>query len=932
MKSFLFSLLVFLSLPSFAKDLYALKLDNLSEPVSKELVTLFPDKDVPGYARSEIDDILKWLHKKLNYDQVQAFIVDKNQVEFKILPIQRIRSIQYSGIQAFSEREVSSTFNIKPEQALDNDLIYESAEKIQKLYQDAGYMGAEVNVEFVPVENNRTDILVSIIENKLTLIKKIKITSINTKLAERLEKELRSKVNKPYTDQQNSEIQRIISEELRDKHYFKAEVVGPEAIFNESEDEVDLNFKIEKPFLYNLSFNGNKEFSYSKLEETLDIDNYTTNNPNIAQELGSKLKNHYLSKGFARVDIEAKEAPTKDPFSFQILFEINEGPQIRIDDIQFSGNLSRESNFYKKKLKAVATEIIQDGFYSKDDLEKSLQSLKVEMQNEGFLIAKIISTRTQYTKNKDSINIFVNFDEGPLTILTAVNIVGNRSIPLDELVIATELQSNGPLRLNQLESAKQKLRAYYMERGYLEMTITNENEDLVIYDESNTKATVQFKIYEGPRVEVASIVVEGNTYTKEKIIRLELEFKEGDLLTPTKIEDSISRLQRTGYFIRADIKTLEEKTNVALRTVVVSVQEREPGTFTAGAGFTNERGLTLRGYSGVSYGNIMGTGRGISFRLQGNYNVTEIKFLEFKVNAGYLEPYLFDTRVRGKVYASRERAVSSLANNQGFETNRYTYSLEKDFTSHLTGVYQILDLRQTFKFPLDAKDQITKVNIASTGPSLILDYRDNFLYPTKGSISKLSLEYASPTLGSGYATPDQGFSPTIKFYQVEGSYTHYFQLRERWILSNQVRAGYLENISERSDGAIPFDLDRGFFLGGQDTIRGFNAGERLPSLIDLGITRDGNDYLLRTNATKYLVKSEIRFPIWNSIGGSVFYDGGYVYIKDQRLADNYRDAIGFSVSYNTPGGPLNIVIGKKLDQNKDQNESETAFYLTFGVF
>ena len=917
--------LFLLSSFAWARELYTLRLDNLPIPIVQELKNLYPDKTSEGYSRSEIDEILKWLHKKLNYDQIQALLNDKNQVEFFIIPIQRVRFVQFHGLRAFSEKEISSSFNVKAEQALDTEQVYEAAEKLQKMYQDAGYMASEVEIEFVPQENNHTDVIVQVTENKLTMIKNIKITSIHQKLAEKLEKELRSRLNKPYTDQQNSDIQKVIHDELHEEHYFKAEVIGPEIVFNESEDEADLNFKIDKPFQYSLIFNNNKEFSVSHLEEILDIENYTTNNPNIAQELGSKLKNHYLHKGFARVDIEAKEAPTKDPFAFQIIFDINEGPKVRIDEIQFSGRLSRDSKFYKEKLNDVATEIIHDGFYSKDELEKSLQNLKVEMQNEGFLLAKIISTRTQYTKNKDSINLFVNFDEGPLTVLTTVTMAGNKSFSTEELIQATELEPNGPLRLNQLENARQKLRSFYMEKGHLEMAIVNENEDLVIYDETNTKATVQFKIYEGPRVEVASIVVEGNTYTKEKIIRLELEFKEGDILTPSRIEDSISRLQRTGYFIRADIKSLEEKTNVAQRTIVVSVQEREPGTFTAGAGFTNERGLTLRGYSGVSYNNIFGTGRGFSFRAQGNYNVTEIKFLESKFNAGYLEPYLFDTRVRGKIYVSRERAVSSLSNNQGFETNRYTYSLEKDFTSHLTGIYQLFDLRQTIKFPLDNRDLISKTNIASTGPSLILDYRDNFLYPTKGSISKLSLEYASPPLGS---------SPTIKFYQVEGSYTHYTQVRPRWIFSNSFRAGYLENISERTDGGVPFDLDRGFFLGGQDTIRGFNidSGERLPNLLDLGITSDSFDYILKTNATKYLIKSELRFPIWNSFGGSVFYDGGYVTIKDQFLSDNYRDAVGFSLSYLTPGGPLNLVWGFKLDRNEALNEKPYAFYLTFGVF
>ena len=74
-------------------------------------------------------------------------------------------------------------------------------------------------------------------------------------------------------------------------------------------------------------------------------------------------------------------------------------------------------------------------------------------------------------------------------------------------------------------------------------------------------------------------------------------------------------------FSRADIRTLEEGTNVAERTLIITVAERDPGVFRFGAGVNNERNLTVRGFTGISYNNLRGTGRAVSTRVELKSNV-----------------------------------------------------------------------------------------------------------------------------------------------------------------------------------------------------------------------------------------------------------------------------------------------------------------------
>src|SRR5690606_2250153 len=145
----------------------------------------------------------------------------------------------------------------------------------------------------------------------------------------------------------------------------------------------------------------------------------------------------------------------------------------------------------------------------------------------------------------------------------------------------------------ELDTNIENLKRYYWDQGYLDMIIENEREGLVQYNPTGTEATLNFKLKEGPVIKVGSIVVDGLTQTQELVVRMELEFAAGDLLTPQRIQDSQYRLQRLGLFSLVDISTLETGTPISERTIIVKVLERDPGFFTSGLGLSNEFDLTV---------------------------------------------------------------------------------------------------------------------------------------------------------------------------------------------------------------------------------------------------------------------------------------------------------------------------------------------------
>jgi outer membrane translocation and assembly module TamA len=116
-------------------------------------------------------------------------------------------------------------------------------------------------------------------------------------------------------------------------------------------------------------------------------------------------------------------------------------------------------------------------------------------------------------------------------------------------------------------------------------------------------------------------------------------------------------------------------------------------------------------------------------------------------------------------------------------------------------------------------------------------------------------------------------------------------------------------------------------LGGRSTIRGFNPVTQsipLPQEIEGGIKVDSHFYL---------VKSELRFPIWGSLGGAVFYDGGMVDVTGPSAfihALDWRDSAGVGIRYNTPVGPLSVDYAQKLSRDTLRT-AEGLFEIHFSI-
>lgn len=904
-----------------------LDLSHLSEPVQKDVLKNFPQLTTGNFTLQTIDDVIRFLQLKPDYDTVQIFEVTEGHFEVRTERSTRIASVRYQGFKAMSESEAKSLFGVSSSDLFNQEQLISGGERLRLQYHQLGYRNAIIDLEIPRDVEGNVNLVVKMNEGVQTQIGSLTFISPNEDLNKTLQSRLSRYKGYALTDSQLADIQKKIREFLNNKYYVRAEISGPDVVLSTDEAKAALTFKLDKVESYSLEFYGNQEVSTSALSQALDLGNFYSANPNVSSELAAKIKNVYLSRGFARAEVQGDETEGKKPFTRKVRFNIDEGPRIKIARYVFNGNVSRKPEYYSKLLVDQSSNLIQKGYYNKEELDAGLESFRVELQNQGYLLAKINSMRTQYNKERTEVSVYLNIDEGPITIVTDVKFTGNEAVGSGELLSAVQISPNQPLQLGQVEKAIQNLRTYYNEKGFIEMSLLNEKEDLVTYSEDNTKAVIHFKLSEGPQVRIASIVLDGNSFTKDYVLLKRIDLQPGDIVTPSKVEEATAKLQRAGYFDTVEIRTLEEKTNVTNRTLVIKVTEKTPGLWVIGAGATNDLGFTTRGYAGVGYNNLFGTGRGISFREEGSYNVTQIKYPEYKASLEYVEPYLFQSKFRGRINLTRSSLLTDYNTRKISDVNQTTYSVERDLTSHITATYEIWNGAHVKDFGLDPDRPITTPpqDIVTTGPILTVDYRDDIFNPTRGSFTKVGLEYSTPEIGSTREPME------IRFARTQGSFTKYTRLpyfkNDYMVWANSVRGGFLKNLSH--DGGVPYDK-KGFYLGGQTTIRGFDgASDYFPNYAQLGIDPT-QTYFLKTTASMYLLKTELRIPVYGDFGVALFYDGGAVYVENLEIGDLYRDSAGFGLHYNTPFGPLNLEFAWKLDAKSGENPF--AFHLSIGTF
>ena len=883
---------------------------------------------------SDLDYIVKEATRTGKYDSVRMILINPKTVVFEAHEEVNASHLEVVGNQAVTSQDVLKILQSGNSR---NDYVelQGNVKKLEEKYQSIGLSNVKIEIKET-LKNGSPHYIVLVNEGSASTLEEIIVLSKNKYLNSYIKLSLKSYIGQKINGELLKTIENSINSALIENRILEARINRIAPIYSEDRKLVKLSITLESTTSYEFVFYGNKYFSASNLLAYLEVEKNYLNYIKNQKLLTKNIESLYKQFGFPTAVVVSQSRQIEKLNKHVISFTVREGIQYRIKDLRVSGKISRSPRYYEDILRGAFDELKNPNLYVDENIQKATDLLITELRDEGYLRANKILIDQKMSDN-GTVDISVQINEGLLTQIRSIQFNGLKSFTSNQLYEVIDLKPNTPLNLKKILNSYNALKQFYQKNGFLDFEITTPKEKLVSYLTDYEFADLKYDIKEGPKIRVKDIQVRGNSKTKEKVILRELDITEGDVLTSDLVTDSAIFLERTQLFSRAQINMSDVNTDIADRTVFVDVQEKNPGLVNSGLGLSNERGITYRGYLGVSYKNLGGKGRGISGRGDVKYSQAKnIRYPENKVVLGYYEPYMFANRLRGRVSFIHEEEVFDITDDDEVrirEINELSLLVEKQYTRQLKFTWNIFRFSNQRTFDKDDRGDRKTINIGSVGPSIEWDRRDDLFSPKSGTYSLAELEYADPALGS---TNDE--SNFIQFFRATAGHSIYTPLtkNKRFVFVNTLRGGYVENLSNKDQSGVP--AAKAFFLGGRPSIRGYDlrTNERVPSLKEVCGGCLLENFKISSESTFFLLRSEMRFPLYGSVGGLVFYDGGAVYIKNLEIEDHYRDALGFGVRLETPIGAFSAELGFKLDRKRSSpiydNETPFTLHVSMGTF
>jgi len=620
-------------------------------------------------------------------------------------------------------------------------------------------------------------------------------------------------------------------------------------------------FVREKPTIRTIDYKGQSSVTqsdildrYKKLKIPLTVD--SPYDPTKVIKAKVALQDLLAEHGrqFATINVQVQPIP---PSSVGLTFNIKEGPKVKVGKIEFEGNKhvsSRELRAAMKNLHPIGVpkSIFLENLFSKtfdaSKLEEDAERVRDALQSHGYFTAVVEDPQTKLRdvthtfhmpifqkKEGKAMDIMIKLEEGDRYRLKSISFSGNKAIPNN-----TFLRSLFPIKdgeifdTHQLRKGIENLRKAYGELGFINFTANPTN---TIDNEKKTIA-LNVEVEEGKAFFVRRIEFQGNTTTRDRVIRRELLIQEGQKFNQRLWDLSILRLNQLGYFneLKAEDDT-ERKLDEQNGTVDLVVKVKEKGK--------NSIGLTggvsgLEGsFIGLNYETNNFLGLGETLTVQAN-----VGSLSRVLLFGFTEPYMFDRPLSlgFTVYArkfnfdqAQQQAIltgqqvnlpSSVLNqllnyNQsstGFTASLnyvlgrtlpkrvgLTYSLDrtsiKTFSNASANLFQTLNFRN-----ISGPNALDGIITSSVIPSWSFSTIDSPLRPHRGRSIFLSTEVA-------------GLGGNVKFYRPLVLYQQWIPLPKtsRHSLGFRIQGSFINGFGNTV--APPFQR---FYMGGEQDLRGFD--------------------------------------------------------------------------------------------------------------
>lgn len=391
---------------------------------------------------------------------------------------------------------------------------------------------------------------------------------------------------------------------------------------------------VEKPLVVQVNFKGNHQLRNAPLREAISIKPNEIFTEVRAAADERAIRTLYIEKGYANVKVSYSTEKVEE--GIVLTYNIREGRNSIITEISFEGNKIYNSKLLKKQMKLKEVSLIHDGAFQEAILENDKMAILKYYNDHGYIDSQILNVDRKIVDNKDKnrseMHLTIYISEGAQYKFDGISFNGNSIFSTQQLQEKVKLKPGDVYNQTKFTESLMGITDLYYENGYT----ANGFVPSVNKNPNERTISITLNIVERDRSHVESIIVRGNTKTKENVITRELPLESGDVFSKTKLTTGLRNLYNLQYFssVAPDIQAGSEPNLV---NIIVNVEEQMTNSIEFGltfSGVTDPTELPFALFAKWSNSNLGGSGKTLSAS-------TTISSSEQSVSLGFSENWLF---------------------------------------------------------------------------------------------------------------------------------------------------------------------------------------------------------------------------------------------------------------------------------------------------
>ena len=707
-----------------------------------------------------------------------------------------------------------------------------------------------------------------------------------------------------------------------------------------------------------VDYAGSDEIDRTKIDEklreldiSLRLDSFRDDS--AIRRVESVLRSYMADKGYANAEVTHTITPVGGgPKLISVNFHITDGPKIKIREVEFVGNVAVSDGDLRKQLKRnrprglwLISFITRRGTYNPEGIEEDAERVTQYYRNRGYIDARIGSPELLTLEDSEDgktrwIQLRIPVTEGRRYRIGSFKFGGNKVISGERLRTLFEVKEGEFYKEEEFRDGLEKAREVYGAAGYWEFTGYPDTQKpnsgvgsspgqvptilAAKLPPQDPIVDVTMRVQEGEQYFVNRITFIGNTTTRDKVIRREMQVAEGGVFNTESLKSSLRRINQFGFFKQLeeqdaiDVQKTPDKDNFVDLTLTLDEENRNSITF--GAGVSQFEGFF--GQLGFQTSNFLGRGETLNLSAQAGSRAQNYQ-------VGFTEPYLFDRNMTLGFDLFKRRIDYISQFTQSSMGGGITFGVPLGVFTRVYVMYryeatQVEDLTEAFFDPscwyssvgcaeISISDP-TSMNIdqlamlqrnpfisdtlligqqgrrtvSKIQPSFIHNTVDNPIFPNTGTKLTLSLDLA-------------GMGGNTSFYKPRVEFVKFFRHTRRTSIGLRTQFEYIHPFGDTQTLPIFEKL----FLGGEYSIRGFDirsVGPRDPSS---PIVIGGNKSLL--------FNAEYLISITDQVRLVLFYDTGQVVDEGVSFAtEHFRTSTGIEVRFFMPviNIPFRLIFAK----------------------